>query len=1000
MTTDRWRDTERLFLEALEKTAEERESFLTDACGEDEGLRRQVERLLDADSSAGERLEEAVAGGFDLLRRNERATEPGRSIGPYRILRTLGEGGMGEVLLATRDDQDFERHVAIKIVRTGMATRTVVDRFRRERQILADLEHPNIAGLLDGGSTDTGLPYLVMEHIEGLPLDEYCDLNRHGVRTRISLVLSVCQAVSHAHQRLVVHRDLKPSNILVTADGTVKLLDFGIAKLLVPDDSTLQDITRTEQPRTLSYASPEQIRGELVTAASDVYSLGVLLYKLLTGHLPFEGGEGDSRHAVERRILETRPLPPSASLTELDDDTAESTARLRNARMVSLKRRLAGDLDNIVLKALAKDPERRYSSVDRFALDLENHLAGRPVTARPATLAYTATKYLRRNWLQAGLAASVIGILSALAVGYSLELAAATNDRDTNRSALQYYTDFITKSADGGRSLNEDLTAREMLGLGLSNLDARFGNQPKIKAKILDLIGVSYYNLGLYAEARPVLEQALELRRRHFPETSIEMAESLNHLADLEAAESSYELAEQLYRESIAAAEDVDEAENLVADGYNDLALIFRYQGRVDEAEPLFRRALELYRRIVGPNASQVATALNNLGLVAMDRGDLEESEALFRQALSIDRERYGDQHVEVAQDLNNLGVNLQYQGDYERSKEVHLEALEIRRDKLDPGHPAVQESMNNLGVVHYRLGEYRAAEPIFTESLELTLRQLGPEHPETALRLANLGAMRGRLGFAKEYEDLTRRAYEVRREVLGEDHMDTLMSLHHVARGLEQQARYQEAEKLTLDIIRRSEDRPEPLRVQLVRSAMLLSRVRLAEGAFEEAVTTAREALEITRDASGLEHPRTIRALSHLGWVETLAGDLGSARTRLDEALENQRATLNPGHPDLALTLSRQGELLLALGEEERAEAVLREALEIQLQAFGEDHWRVAVTDSLLGRSLVALGNTGEGRSRLESSIRLLDEKAGPASFFTRQARQRLAAPQMGAAS
>lgn len=402
MSSERWNKVNELFYAALEKDEEQRNAFLVEACGADESLRKEVESLLIAHHQAGNFIQTpAVENALQVLAEDKDQLVIGEQIGAYKIIREIGRGGMGAVYLAERADQQYEKHVAVKLVKRGMDSDQVLQRFRNERQILANFDHPNIARLLDGGSTENGLPYFVMEYVEGQPIDEYCDSRNLTVSQRLELFRQVCAAVSYAHRHLVIHRDIKPSNILVTEEGVPKLLDFGIAKVLQPEnDEETRATAAGLRLMTPDYASPEQVQGISVTTASDVYSLGVVLYELLTGHRPYHF-HTRSAFDIARMITETEPQMPSTVIHTVEEDhdqtTPESVSRMREGSPDRLSRRLRGDLDNIVLMAMRKEPPRRYLSVELFSEDIRRHLAGLPVTAQKDTLAYRGSKFVRRN---------------------------------------------------------------------------------------------------------------------------------------------------------------------------------------------------------------------------------------------------------------------------------------------------------------------------------------------------------------------------------------------------------------------------------------------------------------------------------------------------------------------------------------------------------------------------------------------------------------------------
>ncbi|HYG63748.1 MAG TPA: serine/threonine-protein kinase, partial [Thermoanaerobaculia bacterium] len=514
---ERWRRIDGLFAEALELPPDERQGFLAAACAGDDELRSEVESLLAADAEGEEGaafLEQPAGEWLDL----DEAGGPERRLGPYRLLRRLGAGGMGSVYLARRDDGLYEREVAVKILRSGLEGTGALHRFLAERQILARLEHPGIARLYDGGRTTGGRPFLVMELVDGLPLDEYCDRHRLGVEERLRLFVRICAAVQHAHQNLLVHRDLKPANILVTAEGEPKLLDFGIAKRLGPESADGADgsgpVTRTGlRVMTPSYASPEQVRGEAITTASDVYSLGVLLYELLAGRSPYRIA-GGLPHEVERAICDDEPERPSQALLRISGDRPpEEIAAARGTRPQALRRRLRGDLDTIVLEALRKEPRRRYGSAARLAEDIERHLRNLPVAARPDSLLYRTRKLLRRR--RAAAIAVTLGAL--LALGFVLSLVEQgrrlARERDKARYALSFLVEAF-KNADPYHTRGRRLTAEEVLEQGAARVARDLHGRPEVQAAVLDAIGEVYLGQGRADAAAPLLERALAMRRQ------------------------------------------------------------------------------------------------------------------------------------------------------------------------------------------------------------------------------------------------------------------------------------------------------------------------------------------------------------------------------------------------------------------------------------------------------------------------------------------------------
>ncbi|HEX6199978.1 MAG TPA: serine/threonine-protein kinase, partial [Thermoanaerobaculia bacterium] len=693
-------------------------------------------------------------------------------------------------------------------------------RFRTERQILAALEHPHIARLLDGGTTDRGLPYLVMEYVDGEPITAYCEARGLPVRERLELFRTVCAAVQVAHQNLVVHRDLKPANILVTADGTPKLLDFGIAKLLNPELSgaTVVPTLAGWRPMTPDYASPEQIRGERVTTASDTYSLGVLLYELLTGRSPHDGGPTELPERA-RWICDHEPCRPSDAVADRDDG-----GRLRRA--------LAGDLDDIAGKALAREPARRYTSPEQLSEDLARHLAGLPVRARRGTLAYRAGKLLRRHRLTATVVVTLL--LSVLAFGTTMGFLAAQLARERDRAELERrraeeVTAFLVglfQVSDPRRATGQTVTAREILDEGARRLGSELEDQPGVQAELQGTIGTIYRRLGLLDEAAGALDAALEGRRRLLGLEHPKVAESLNELAIVLQDRGELERAEALYREALdmrrrlLGPEHPDVAQSLsdlggvrwargdlaaaeghfrdslamrrrlfgaehpdVAKSLNNLAIVLWAQGRYGQAEDRFREALRLRRRFLGEEHVEVADALNNLAIVIQAQGRDREGETLYREALDMRRRLLGEEHPLVADSLNNVGYALQGMKEYAKAEGYHREALALRRTLLGEGHPAVAQSLFNLGVVAHGLGDLGAAEERHREALALRRRAYGEDHPEVAASLDGLGQVLLDAGRQEEAREALGRALDLRRRKLGVDHPDTERTRQALAR-------------------------------------------------------------------------------------------------------------------------------------------------------------------------------------------------------------------------
>jgi serine/threonine-protein kinase len=751
MTPARWQEIDELLGRALDRTAADRPRFLDGSCGDDRGLRRELERLLALDERR-DFLDESV---FSV-----HAADPdvGRRIGPYETRALLGRGGMGAVYLAVRQD-DYTQQVALKLIKRGMDSDEILRRFAAERQILADLDHPNVARLLDGGTTDDGRPFLVMEYVEGEPLDRYCDDRALSVRRRLELFLDVCSAVELAHRNLVVHRDLKPGNILVgKADGIPKLLDFGVAKLLEPGPAGVATALG-RRPMTLHYASPEQVRGQAVTTASDVYSLGVVLYQLLTGRLPNDLGDPDTAEDEKvRRITEQDPRRPS------------TMARARADAPRQLARRLAGDLDAIVLKALRKEPGRRYGSVEQLAEDLRRHLAGRPVTARAGTLGYRAGKFARRH--RRGLTAAVLALIALASMVLLRGQALDQRERAVREhERVSRVTDFLSGVMD---TFDPDQTPGELTVLAIldrnrEEIAASLADEPRLQADLLDRLGAVYRKLGFFEQARDVLEESLSVSRRHVAGDEPEVALRLNNLGVLCYDHGDEEKAVDYLRQAIEMRRRLGQEGPESVRSLNNLATLLMHRGELAAAEELYRRGVDVRIRSYGLEHPYLATSLRSLGNLYWVAGDFERAEPLLRRALEIRRAAYGPGHTEVAAALDKLASVLDAVGRGDEAEAMWNEALAVRRTKLGRRHVLVARTQKNLAEYLLGQGEPASAAPLLEAALATFYREKPAGDWERAEAEGLLGAYWARLGHAARAGPCLETAYATLAQARGE---------------------------------------------------------------------------------------------------------------------------------------------------------------------------------------------------------------------------------------
>lgn len=845
MESDRWRELSRLFHEASTADPEERDAILDRAEERDSDLAAEVREMLDVEASADDELKQWVGDAAvdmdDAL--------AGRRIGPYRVVREQGRGGMGRVFLCERDDGHFDQIVAVKVLQHTLTGETVLERFRQERQILARLQHPNIARLLDGGVTHDGQPYFALEYVDGEPIDRYCDEHGLGVEARLRLFQDVCRALVYAHGNLVVHRDLKPDNILVTPEGRAKLLDFGIAKVLEEDDGGPL-LTRTAMwALTPAYASPEQVRGEPAGTSTDVYSLGVVLYELLTGVRPYEI-DARSPTAVERVICATEPDRPSTRVakdTSATPDTARAIGRQRSTDPERLRRRLAGDLDVICMKALRKEPGERYGSVDALLDDIARHLDGRTVRARPATLGYRVSKAVRRNRWAFGTAAGVIVTMSSLVGFYTVRLAEERDAARIEAAKAQEVASFLQglfEISDPDESRGETITARELLDAGAREVNDGLQTQPEVQATMLRVIGEVYMTLGLSREARPLLERALALHGELYGPDSPEAAFTRLSLASTRQDLGDIDEAGPLFRDAVASLErSLPPDDPILADAVEQLAYWLETDGDYEGAEARYRQALLRLRTSATAPDERIASLLARLGNLLRQTDDEEAAEPLLREALALQRAVHGDRHSDVASTMRQLASLLRDQDRFDEAEPLYQDVLSIRREVLGPVHPEVAGALNSYAIMLSRMGETdraiaayeefaemldqihdggphpdvavahhnvateltgagRADEAVdhFLRSLEVQDLVYRDGHPNRAFPRVGLAAAYRELGRPVEAEALLREALDIRRTALPEGHRHIGEALSDLGAALMDQGRHAEAEPLLVE--------------------------------------------------------------------------------------------------------------------------------------------------------------------------------------------------------
>ena len=895
--SERFRRADAVFDAVLDLPASEQTAYVDRACADDPELHEEVLQLLRAHRRSGSFLDApAVHLASPLLDEGDPFTDavPDR-IGHFRIARAIGQGGMGRVFLGERADGQFEQRVAIKVLHHGAPG--LVRRFLEERRILALLQHPGIARLIDGGITDGGLPYFALEFVEGEPIDTWCELRQLPLERRIALFVDVCHAVSYAHQHLIIHRDLKPTNILVTSAGQVKLLDFGIAKVLGPEGAGSGETLTGFRMMTPEFAAPEQVRGEAISTATDVYSLGVLLYVMLTGERPYDV-RGKSLTEIERIVCEYEP--PNAS-----------TRAPRHVR-----RRLLGDLDLIVRTALQKRPERRYQSPEALAQDLERYVEGHAIHARPDSAAYRVRKFVGRHRTGVAIAAM---LLIALVSGASRERVLRNRSELEARKAREVEEFLVrvfdvadplaSREADGG-----SITARELRERGANRIDSTLGGQPEVQAELRSVLGRVYTNLGLYDRATPLLQRSLAQRESLFGPVHRNVAADMDLLGSTLVRQDRFDEAEPLLRAALEQRRRLFGNAHLeTAESIEHLATLLEQRNRYDEAEPLYREVLSIRRALLGDTAIEVANGLNNLGLLHYRKGSYEEAEPLYRRSLDIKLRRLGENHALTAMTMQNLAQTLETRGHAEEAERYYRRSLAAKRQVLGDAHPSVTISLNNLGAFLTRKGELDEAESLTREALALDRRIFGDRHSYVAQGLTNLGVILRTNGRFAEAEDAFRQALEINRAMFGEAHSTVASSYGHIA-----QVRYQLGDDV-------------------------------------EAVRLARESIAQFRRFLGDEHINVLIMMGNLGRMLIDAGEPVEAEALIHASLEGLETSATRYRSQTMGTRRLLGEAMLAQGRADEALPILKLALDTIRAEYGDQHWRTAEAQLSLGTALAA---------------------------------------------
>ena len=829
MDSSRWQRIQELFHSAADLPQSEQKIFLKNACDGDNELFLEVCAMLAQDAGGNSLLDQKLA---DVAEKTLATGAPlvSKELGPYQISRLLGEGGMGVVYLASR--KDLGTQVAIKVLRDAWISPSRRERFASEQRTLAQLNHPSIARLYDAATMDDGTPYFVMEYVKGIPLTHYCREHRCSIEERLRLFRLVCEAVQHAHANAVIHRDLKPSNILVKADGTVRLLDFGIAKQLESLDLQVEQTMTGLRLMTPAYASPEQVRGERVGISTDVYSLGVILYELLAGELPFD-------------LSNLTPAEAASIVADHEPARLSVAAKRSNApdSGAALSQQSWADLDVLCLTAMHKDPERRYRSVEALIRDIDHYLRGEPLEARPDTLRYRTAKFVRRNRRAVATAAMLLALIVGLIAFFTIRLARARDAARAEAARTQRIQQFMTSLFQGGDEAagpSDSLRVVTIVDRGVQQAKS-LNSDPKVQADLYANLGAIYQKLGRYDQANSLLQSALEERKSIFGADSSEVAESLTALGLLRSDQAQLAQAEQLTHDGLEMAkrhlppdssgtakalqaygkvlaqrgsydpalQDLNEAVRIesrpgvapadLAAALTELAAAQYAAGHLQLSNDLYRRVLEMHQKLYGERHPLKADDLGSLAAIQSDLGYYPESERFDRQALDITESYYGKDHPKTAACLTSLGRALEYQNKFDESEGVLKRALAIQERVYGPIHPSVAETINELGNVADMREQLDDAAVYFRRVADIYRSIYGEHHYVVAIAMSNLATV---YMDQKDYptaEKLFRDVVKLLTETLGTDNVNTGIAHIKLGRTLLREKKYKEGEVETL---------------------------------------------------------------------------------------------------------------------------------------------------------------------------------------------------------
>lgn len=879
-----WQKVEQIVDAILDLPAEQHYAYIEQTCGHDQRLKSEVTQLIESIFDSEGWLKDLKDHKYefyndfseDLKSLGINQDFIGRQVGSYTIEEKIGQGGMGLIYLAQRTDDNFDHQVAIKIIRDSQATEKNIQRFQREQRILAGLNHPGIAQLYDGGVTDDGAPYIIMEYVRGIPIIEYCRTHNCSIEERIDLFKQVLEAVRYAHENLVIHRDLKPDNILVDESGKVKILDFGISKLL-HDENDLSLTQTGARILTPKYAAPEQIKQTNITTATDLYSLGLIFYEILSNKPPFDLDDCTTYQA-EQIILNQDPAKPSTKVSD-----------------PKVKKNLQGDLNAITLKAIRKEPRERYRVANEFLDDLNNYLKELPVSARTNSFQYRTSKFFGRH--KHGIAATTafIALIVTFAGFYTIQIAEERNQARVEAQKAREVSNFLTdmyRASNPMYETDKTVSATDLLQRGekrINQLDA----QPAIQAQLLGVMGRAYENLAQFDKARSLFNRSLAIRKQLHPPNHPDIAEGLSYLAVFNRKIGNFSTAESLHSKALTIRKSsLGESHIKTSQSLNDLAVVLGSQGKYEASESYLNKALRIKEKVHGKNHHEVARVLSNIASNKRYLGHYEEADKLFQEAIDIWKSVHEINHPDVAEGIHDLALIKDLRGKFDEADSLYRQSLKIYRNIYEEPHPTIALNLNNLGTFLGKNGYYDKAQPFLEQSLEMRRTIYNDTHPDIAGSLNNLGRLYIETGKYQQAKSLLEEALKIDMATYGAMHPYVGGDLKNIGLIFKKEGNYQKAEEYFSKSLNIFEQRLPKSHKYVTETLTNLGEVLIHNNSIEDAQEILYELLEIQNKTQENEHWKIARTKVLLGISLFELNKFDMAEPLLQNSYDNLRIT------------------------------------------------------------------------------------------------------------